>query len=438
MINAFNQFFEHVKEQKIFSISEFIKEFEPKFAAAGYRQAPKVNAYSARSQTKILILHDAVVGDFVIHTGLIREIRRVYPVAYIVLVVKQNAFQLAELCPYVDEVIINRGKLSYARFGELFLDYVKLAEKLLPYKFDICFSLAYMAETQLLMYMSGARVRIAANVYAGEFDEKSFSNTTLFTFKSAAQFATHIVPRNNYRCHRVDMAFSMLEYFLYAPIENRSLEIWYSPFDINVAKNFVAGASPLYALCMGGSHPRKFYPPEKYAKFLELVVSDESSAKFVILGGGKTDLKSAEILKNAVPKIYEENVIDLTNKISYRQSAAVLSLCNAYIGNVTGTLHVATAVNCPVMAISSFPADIPILEGDDLAVYYPYGVPNVIVRPKNALPECTADKPHNAYGCRILNKPHCITQINPKILHDGLKFLKKRIAENNFKPLYIS
>ena len=438
MINVFNQFFEHVKEQKIFSISEFIKEMEPKFEAAGYRQAPKVTAYSVRRQTKILIIHDAVVGDFVIHTGLIREIRRVYPGAYIVLVVKQSAFQLAELCPYVDEVIMNRGKLSYARFGELFIDYIKLAEKLLPYKFDICFSLAYMAETQMLMYMSGARVRISCNVYAGEFDEKSFSNTTLFNFKSAAKFSTHIVPRINYRCHRVDMAFSMLEYFLHAPIENRSLEIWYSPFDLNVAKDFVAGASPLYALCMGGSHPRKFYPPEKYAKFLELVVSDEPSAKFVILGGGNNDLTSAEILKNSVPKIYEENVIDLTNKISYRQSAAVLSLCNAYIGNDTGTMHVAAAVNCPVMLIHYFPSDVPILESDVIAVYYPYGVPNVIVRPKNALPECTADKPHNSYGCRILIQPHCITQINPQILYDGFKFLKKRISENNLKPLYIS
>ena len=386
-----------------------------------------------------MIIHDAVAGDFVINTGLIREIRRVYPSACIVLVVKPNAFQLAELCPYVDEVIINRGKLSYARFNELFTDYIKLAEKLLPYKFDICFSLAYMAETQLLMYMSGARVRISYTVYAGEFDEKSFSNTVLFNFKSAAQFSTHIVPRINYRCHRVDMAFSMLEYFLHAPVENRDLEIWYSPFDLNVAKNFVGNASrPLYALCMGGSHPRKFYPPEKYAKFLELAVSDEPTATFVILGGGKTDLKSAETLKSVVPSIYEKNVIDLTNKINYRQSAAVLSMCNAYIGNDTGTMHLAVAVKCPVMEVNCFPSDVPILDYDSPAVYYPYGVPNVIVRPKNALPECTADKPHNAYGCRVVVKPHCITQINPKILYDGLNFLKKRIDENNFKPLYVS
>lgn len=438
MINAFNQFFEHVKEQKIFSISEFIKEMEPKFEAAGYRQTPKVTAYSERRQTKILLIQDAGAGDFVIHTGLIREIRRIYPKAYIALIVKPQAFQLAELCPYVDEVIINRGKFIYVNFSEIFIDYVKFAEKLLSYKFDICFSLAYMSETPLLMYMSGARVRIAANIYAGENDEKSFSNTTLFNFKSAAQFLTDIVPIISYRCHRVDTAFSMLEYFLHAPIENRSLEIWYSPFDLSIAKDFVAGASPLYALCMGGSHPRKFYPPEKYAKFLELVINDEPSAKFVILGGGNNDLQSAEILKNSVPKIYAENVIDLTHKISYRQSAAVLSLCNAYIGNDTGTMHLAAAVNCPVMEINCFPADVPILEGDDLAVYYPYGVPNVIVRPKNALPECTADKPHNSYGCRILIQPHCITQINPQILYDGFKFLKKRIAENNLKPLYIS
>lgn len=415
IINAFREYAAELKKTNIFSISGFIKMLEPIFAAEGYRQVEKITAYNARNQTKILILHDAAVGDFVIHTGLIREIRRIYPAAYITLLVKEKVIQLAELCPYVDEIIVNRGHFSYLNFGVMLEEYIKLAEKFLPRRFDICYSLAYIAETKLLMYMIGARVRIASNVYNDNNDEKTLSNTKFFNFKNSSKFATHMVPRNKYRCHRVDMAFAFLEHFLHSPIENRSLEICYSAMEISNAKSYVESASrPIYALCMGGSHPRKHYHPELYAKALKLISKNEPSVTFIIFDAGKNDLKSAERFKNVAPDIYDN------------------------IGNDTGTMHIAAAVNCPVLEINSFPADINIMEGDNLAVYYPYNVPNVILRPQKALPECSADKPHSAYGCRILNKPHCITQINPQLILKSLNFLKKRIADKNFKPLYVS
>ena len=438
MTDAFREFKTIIEKNGGFTVNQFISFIEPKFIEAGYRQSEKLNIYSARRQTKILILHDAGVGDFVIHTGLLREIRRLYPNAYIALSVKPNVLQLAELCPYVDEIILNKGHFSYSNFTELFDNYIKLAEKFLENRFDICYSLAYLAETQLLMYMSGAQFRISNNVYTDLHEEEMFSNIKFFNFKNTAPLSTKIVLRPKYFCHRADMVFHILEDSLCAPIDNRDLEIWYSPLDFASAKNWTVKARrPLYALCMGGSHERKKYPPQKYAKLLELIVKDEPNATFVILGG-KSDLKSAQILnENLDEKFFNEHVMDLTNKANYRQSAAVLNLCDAYIGNDTVTMHLAAAVKIPVLEVNCFPSDLEIKIGDTLAVYYPYGVPNVIVRPKNALPECAADKVHNVYGCRIAIKSHCIAQINPQTVFDGLKVLSKRIAEKNFKPLYI-
>lgn len=438
LIKSFQKFAEKVKIDNGFSINNLINFMEPKFHDAGYRQQPQITCYSKKYQTKILILHDSGAGDFVINSGVIREIRRIYPDAYVTLLVKSNAIELAELCPYVDEVIENKGHFSYSSFYHMFEYYIEFAEVLLQRKFDICYSLAYLAETQLLMYMSGARVRISMNVYVDKTDEQSFSNTKFFNFKNTEKFSTNIVPRPQYRCHRVDMSFAILEYFLNAPIINRTLEVWYSPLEMAIVKSMIENAGqPLYALCMGGSHPRKFYPPEKYAKFIEMIVAKEKRTTFVILGAGKSDLKSAEILKNTISEIYKGNIIDLTNKTNYRQSAAILSLCDAYVGNDTGTMHLATAVKCPVLEINCHPSDIPIKLGNTIAVYYPYGVPNIIVRPKKALPECITTQLHNSYGCRMATTPHCITQISPQTLFDGLKYLKQRILEKNFKPLYV-
>lgn len=188
----------------------------------------------------------------------------------------------------------------------------------------------------------------------------------------------------------------------------------------------------------------KHYPPEKYARLLELILQEEPSAMFVILGGGQWDLQSAEIIKNVAPKIYEEKVIDLTNKLTYRQSAAVLSFCDMYIGNDTSTMHMAAAVKCPVLSPNAFAEDLPKnLDDDIIYLYSPYNVPAVVVRPEHSLPECMEAHvkgqakyvPLN-YGCTA-NAPHCITQIAPETLFKGFHLLKERIAQGNCEPLYI-
>ena len=82
---------------------------------------------------------------------------------------------------------------------------------------------------------------------------------------------------------------------------------------------------------MGGGDLNKHYPPEKYAKLLEMILTEEPTVNFIILGGGQEDLKSAAIIKNVAPTIYDKKIIDLTNKISYRQSAAVLNFCKVLL-----------------------------------------------------------------------------------------------------------
>ena len=62
---------------------------------------------------------------------------------------------------------------------------------------------------------------------------------------------------------------------------------------------------------MGGAGGlRKCYPPEKYAKLLEMILRKEPTSTFVILGGGQADVDSATTIKKVAPKIYENNIID--------------------------------------------------------------------------------------------------------------------------------
>lgn len=370
-------------------------------------------------------------------TGAIREIRRLYPSAKITLVIFPRALELAEFCPYVDEVIVNT-RATAADWNNLTAYYgwnVNFAYQLLERKFDICYAFPHYPDTLFLMYMSGANVRITYDYPDAE--KEICPPDGDIPSSIAVNLSNYIVPKIKFGIHAADMCFSLVDNFLNAPVENRRLEIWYSPFDTAVAKNILQNVQgKIYAVCMGGMNFAKLYPPQMYSKVLDFIFNEEPDANFIILGGGQNDLKCAEILKNSVSEKCAEKILDLVGKVNYRQSAAVLSFCDMYIGNDTGTMHIAAAVNCPVLTPNCFPLDIPCYYFDIPNAIYPYRVPSVTIQPEHALPECAADKKHNPYGCKA-NQPHCITQIKPETVFKGFKLLKKRIEEKNIEPLYI-
>ena len=427
--SALEEYLQRVIQTTQFNLQEFVNFMEPKFAEAGYRATP------ARTGGNILILHDAGVGDFILMTGAIREIRRLYPDAHITLVIFPRTLALAECCPYVDEIILNPRTCDWYTLVSHYRWNIGIARQILERRYDVCYGFVHYPETAFLMYMSGARTRIT---YDFPDAKKDFINVFGdVPVKAAVALETRLVPRHTYGKHSADMCFALVDHTLHVPVKNRSLEIWLTVADKTFANNVVKNLKrPLYALCMGGVGERKHYPPEKYAELLRMISEKEPAATFVILGGGDADLKSAEIVKNSAPKIFSEHVLDLTNKTNYRQSAAILALCDMYIGNDTGTMHLAAAVNCPVLMPKCFSVDLLANPNDSPTLHYAYGVPTVTVLPEHALPECAVNEPYTQYGCRS-DHSHCIAQIKPSLLFKGFKRLRERIAAKNTEPLYI-
>ena len=441
IIKAFNDYMQHLLKTRQF-IAEEIKDFvEPKFKAAGYREPPKIG-----EKLNVLIIHDAAIGDFVLQSGAIREFRRLYPTAYITLMVNAGSLPLAEHCPHVNEIILNEQKYNPISFNELYDWNLSVAKKLLKRKYHICYAFVHRPNTALLTYMSGARLRIMhlpeemLNTFTLNYDpNKSLDNFDSNSLcKSTLEIlSTNLLSMYTYGGHVVDTHFSFVDHIIKAPTANRELELWYTPVDMSTAKNFLEPArQQIYVLGMGGREFRKHYPPERYAKLVEKILVEEPETTFVILGGGKNDEISAQIFKqNLDEKLFTEHVIDLTNKTNYRQSAAILTLCDMYIGNDTGIMHVAAAAKCPVLCPNCFPADLPINRADYVRFFSPYHVPSVTIQPAHALDNCAVNKPYNPYGCRS-SKPHCIMQIEVEKVFEGYKILKERIAEKNIEPLF--
>ena len=441
IVSAFENYLRHLMETRTINLDELKNFVEPQFEKFGYRTPPKIG-----EKINLLIIHDAAIGDFVLLSGAIREFRRLYPTAHITLMVNNGSLNLAEHCPHVDEILLNEQKYTTTDFNSLYKWNLTVARTLLERHYHICFAFIHRPNTALLTYMSGAQVRIAhpseeiLTTFVLNYDDKklptTFDSNVLFKM-SLDILSTNIFSMYTFGGHIVDTHFSFADHIAKAPVANRELELWYTPIDLFEAKNLLENArKPIYALGMGGREMRKHYPPERYAKLVEMILSEEPTATFIILGGGDDDLKSAQTFKeNLDEKIFAEHVIDLTNKTYYRLSGAILTFCDMYIGNDTGIMHVAAAAKCPVLCVNCFPADLPHNRADYVRFFSPYHVPSVTIQPAHALPECAVNEPYNEYGCRMSTE-HCIKQIEIEKVFEGYKILKGRIAEKNIEPFF--
>ena len=110
--------------------------------------------YSTRNCVKkILIVRLDEIGDMVLTTPFLRELRRNYPKAEITLVVKPAVYNLVELCPYVD--IIKKFSKVNGRWAVF--QNINLAKKFVYNELEQDYDLAIVPRFDSdLDYMAGA------------------------------------------------------------------------------------------------------------------------------------------------------------------------------------------------------------------------------------------------------------------------------------------
>ena len=405
VVDGFKQFLQHAIDTQSFDVAELKNFMEPIFKRAGYRICRKQKKYN-----NILLLHEAAVGDFVTLSPAIREVRRNYPDAHITLSIDKCAKNLAELCPYVDELITGAFLENERKFMTTYISCLNIAQNLLLRQYDIALAFAFSLgpNVPLLAYMSGACERIS--FYGGVLEP----------------LLTEILPPFLDKTHAVDAALRYVEHLIKQPIETRELEVWVDDSDIEVAKNLLPKAEKIYAIGLGGTFRKKHYSPECYAELINMLRRAEPELKFIVLGGSNESEEAAIVMSN----VDADCIVDLTGKTTFRQTAAVLNFCNMYIGNDSVAMHLAAATATPVLSPSCFASDLHAFP-NVREHWSPHGVPSVVVSPTHAIDECRDSK--DFWGCKA-KAPHCITQITPQNLFEAYKILLGRIAEGNTEP----
>ncbi len=425
IINAFNELYNHMIKSQRLSAKNIKNFMEPYFINAGYRKS------NIKGNENILIIHDAGIGDFILMSAVIREIRQIYPTAHITLLTNKIASSLAELCPYVDKV----GVVAYPEEKnvlDFYKNMIEVVRNLLIRKIDIAFNFGQYPSTQLLAYMSGASEIVVRELYIDCYRTPPLNG---FSWKFFPQFATFTADLTGLKTpHLNDLFICTLENYTDTKIDNRKLELWLSPADNCIAEINLHrfNQKKIYAIVMGSNSKLKCkrWSPKNYAQLINLI-SAEELAIFIILGG-ESEVEDGKIVKSLAAY---NNVFDFTNKLTLRQSAAFLKLCDCYIGNDTGLMHAAAALKIPVLMPISFANDMEELLLSFPQRYYPYDTPSIMRQPKHALPECKNSDDMNKFftGC-VADEPHCINQITPEAMLQSLKTLQKKVIYNDRKP----
>ena len=107
-------------------------------------------------------------------------------------------------------------------------------------------------------------------------------------------------------------------------------------------------AKRLVGLGPGSNMPAKIWPRERFLQVGERLLHAQPDIGLVVLGG-KADTELGEWLCRA----WGPRALNLAGKLGIYESAAVLRKCDVYVGNDTGTMHLAAMSGTPCVALFS-------------------------------------------------------------------------------------
>jgi heptosyltransferase-2 len=349
--------------------------------------------------TKIIIIKTDGIGDFVLISAFLRELREYFSECEITLVASASTRPLAERCPHADRVIVfdcGRGISFFAHLLQAWRARLFARRKLCPLGFDLAIVPRWdvdISGASALSYFSGARWRVA-------FSEHVNPNKSLINH-GFDSFATHVI-NSRIICHEVERSFEILR-FLGANVNDAGLEVWTDTSDedfaqVTLDRYGIEGDRIVVAIAPGASEAKRRWPGSRFAKVARELQMQLNAV--VVLLGDKHDRQTAD----EIAEVLGRDFIDLVGQTTLPQTAAVLRRSTIFVGNCSGALHLAAAAGVPVVEISCHPRGGSELHCNSPTRFGPWLVPQIVLQPERPTPPC-----YQACEDQI---PHCILNVS--------------------------
>lgn len=335
---------------------------------------------------RILIIQTAFIGDVILTTPLIKNLRKTFPDSFISFLLIPETRNALENNPHLNEILIYDKRKNRGIGG--FLRTVRIIKER---QFDLAIIPHRSLRSALLACLSGIAERLGFDKSAGYF---------LFTSK--------VVYRTD--LHEVDRNLSLLSNFT-PDLTDRSPELFPSSEDFSYARRLLSDSGigerdRIACIAPGSVWATKRWLMEGFAEVSDLLLR-QTGVKVVFLGS-KEDAALCEKIADSMTR----RPAILAGKLSVLQSAAAVSLCRVILSNDSAPVHMASAMKVPVVAI--FGSTIPQFG------FGPYRVDHAIVQKQM---KC---RPCGIHGKRKCPEKHfrCMREIRAEdVLEAILPFL---------------
>ena len=271
---------------------------------------------------RILIIQTAFIGDVVLATPLISQMRLFFPKVAIDFLVRKGNESLLTEDARIENILIWDKK-------EKIKSLVKIIRQVRKSKYDVVINVQRYYSMGLLTFLSHAKVKIG-------FDKNPFS----WSFDHA------IAHSLMHRIHEVDRNLELLRPFGTISKLKPELKLSKSTF-ASIRKYKV---TPYITIAPASIWKTKQFPIHKWVTFIKAI----ESQLIVYIIGGPDDEK----LGNEIHQQTHEGVVNLCGNLNLLQAAALMEGALMNYVNDSAPMHLASAMNAPTTAIfcSTIPA----------------------------------------------------------------------------------
>lgn len=280
---------------------------------------------------KILVINTKFLGDLIVSTPGLKQLRNKYPQAEIALLVRSEYENVLKNNPNINRIISFDFSIRNKKPLERISAELSFWKKIRKEKFNVVISLQPGDRIAFLAFVSGAKIRIAPR-------KQSF----WFLFNNHVEVYEDIISY-------LDYYGKIISAFINEPVNgkpeffvSKQNELWAEEF---LRTNNLKNDDQLIIIHPGASEPTKIWQSKNYAELIGKI-SNGKNFKILIIAGPKEEKISEEILE----KVKSKNVLFYNSK-DVSLTAALINKAKLFISNDTGTRHLAVALKIPVIAL---------------------------------------------------------------------------------------
>lgn len=287
---------------------------------------------------KIIIRMPNWLGDAVMATPVIEDLRNKFPDAFITLMAIDKVAGLFQKDPRINEIFyfsIPKGSIFLRRKeGKNIVGSIKQG------KYDTGLLLTNSFSSAWWFFRAGIKRKIG------------FSSD----LRSCLLDVRLPFPKNRKSQHLVDTYKSLLSPF--GIFSSKSVpKLFIDDLEVKNAKDrlkllgYKEGMRLVGLNTQAAYGPAKCWPQEKFKELTDLLIEDPNL--FLIFFG---DSKSSSSINN-ITENFSQRVCNLAGQTSLRELMALISLLDLFITNDSGPMHIAAALNIPLIALFGSTSD---------------------------------------------------------------------------------